>query len=61
MELFILAATFYIYKTPQSKHHLDRLSFRLLLVAVVLGTGYDMGWIIFYSNVRLHPNFKGQR
>jgi hypothetical protein len=51
LEILILGFSYYIYKTPVARQHLDRVSFRLLLVAIFLGAGYDMAWMISLSEV----------
>lgn len=48
----IIVVTAWIYFTPTARHHLDRISFRLLLCVMVLEIGYDSAWIALFHAVR---------
>ena len=50
--LIIIAVTAWIYFTPTARHHLNRISFRLLLCVMVLEIGYDSAWIALFHAVR---------
>jgi len=47
----IIVVTAWIYFTPTARHHLDRISFRLLLCVMVLEIGYDSAWIALFHAV----------
>jgi hypothetical protein len=49
----IIAVAAWIYLTPSARHHLDRISFRLLLCVMVLEIGYDSAWIALFHAVGL--------
>lgn len=47
---FICLASFWIYRTPSARHHLDRVSFRIFLWSMGVEVVYDIVYIyIFYD------------
>lgn len=47
----VILTAAWIYTTPSARHHLDRISFRLLLCVMVLEIGYDSAWIALFHAV----------
>lgn len=49
--LAIILTTIVVYLTPAARHHLDRISFRLLFCIMILECGYDIAWIGLFHDV----------
>ncbi|KAI9633836.1 uncharacterized protein MKK02DRAFT_38499 [Dioszegia hungarica] len=50
ISLFVCLASLWIYATPSARHHLDRVSFRLLLCSMIVEVVYDTVYIFLYSD-----------
>jgi hypothetical protein len=53
LSLFICLGSAWIYSVPSARHHLDRVSFRLLLWTMAIEIMYSGVYIYLYSDVSL--------